>query len=637
MFKKVARIIIFGSIGLLIFGFLGYSIYEKEQGIYYSDGKKSILESLHYDVEILKDGNSFVKEQRTYEFIEGSFSRGFLEVEGGVDQVSVSVDGMDYQEIEKFDSNRPEGFFAVEPTGTKTRIEWYYRTVQSQTKIFEIKYRVKGATTFYNDCADYFQKYVSSDNVYKIKNLSVLVHLPEGASRDNTDIWAHGPSGGNIDYNDDNSVLLSMENVPSGRYVEARILMPNTVINSSQNRVDMNKYDELYQMENQAAEKSDKERMINGLISIITVIISSGLIIFPIFIGIKYRITTKRLKAEIEPKYYRDLPSNIFPAELDYLMNHYTGKTNISQQISSTLLDLINKGVIEGKVEVESGFIGKKKDTILTTPTMKWDDVSPHEKALLTFLFNIVGKKSKGKVSLREIKKFCSNKNTAKDAYKFYVDFGDKVKRIANGRNYFETERNATPKILTKYLFFSIALIILPIVLMNVIDILASSVIYFISIGALIGFLILVIFSGKVKPLLTQKGENQYALWNAFKSFLGDFTTFDKKELPELFMWEKYLVYASILGVAKKVIKQLYAKYPELTEINQDARLFYLINEGDYHKSYQSFNDIGGTIENALRDSVNIVSKASRGSGGGFSDGGSDSGGGAGGSSGGVD
>lgn len=631
MFKKL---ITFFVIALIIVVF-GYSIYENQAGIYNYNGKKSILKDLSYDVTINSDGSAMVVENRTYKFVKGEFSRGYIDIEGQADAVSVFEDGGMLNEIENFDDSRPTDTFAVESAGTNTRVEWYYRGTEGETKIFQINYRISGSATLYNDCADYFQKYVSGNNVYEIKNLNILVHLPQGANSENTEIWAHGPSGGDIYFLDDTNVALSMKNVPANRYIEARFLMPPDVLQVNDQKIAVDKYEELLSMENQASEKSDNERRINGIVNIISIFISIVIILLPISTIVKYRLKTKPLKPQMEPKYYRDLPANIYPAELDYLMNHYKGKINTSQQISATLLDLINKGFIKGEIIKGSGLV-KKKDTQFLKNMEVNKAVASHEKALMDFLFSKVGKDNK-QVTLKELKRYCSNKKTAKEAYKFYTDFENKVSQIVEKRKYFERERNTLPRSLIRFLFINIALMILPMILMNVVDELAGTPIYYISIAGFVSFLIVAFFGGKVRPLLTQLGEDQRALWKSFRNFLNDFTTFDKKELPELFMWEKYLIYATILGSAQKLLKQLYTKYPELANVSEDNNLFYLINDENYHSSYQSFNDIGSTIQDAMRDSIHIVSRASKGSGGGFSSGGNDAGGGAGGSSGGVD
>lgn len=632
MFKKFLIAIFLVFILFLI----GLGIYENQLGILSSDGKQSILQKLHYDITILPDGSALVEESRTYDFVEGEFSRGFLEVEGFVDQVTVFEDEVLYEQLDSLDSNRPEGYFAVEASELKTRIEWYYHVNDKESKNFKIKYRVPKVATLYNDCVDYFQKYVSSDNVYKIMSLSVNVNLPEGANSSNTKIWAHGPVGGKIEFDDDNTVKLAMKKVPPGEYIEARFLMPVDVLISTDSKISVDRYNELYEMESEASDTRDRETRFNGIILLIYLCLSGMIIILPIYSVAKYHIKLKRCKPELEPTYYRDLPYDLYPAELDYLMNHYSGKENTSLQISGTLLDLIYKGIIRAEVIANPGHFGKKTDTYFSNRFEKGTSVAKHEELLLNFLFKKVSG-GKNSFSLRDLKKYCSNKKTATIANQFFLDFKEKVKTQVNNRHYFEFERNAHPKSFKIYLITYILLMILPMILMNKIEVLTTTPIYYVSIASFIGFMIIAIFGGKVKKLLTQLGENQYALWKAFKNFLSDFTTFDKKELPELFMWEKYLVYATVLNVSQKLLKQLFARYPEITEMKNDSRLLYLLGSYNYQDAYSQLNDIGNVFHDAMKDTMNIASKASKGSGGGFSSGGSDSGSGAGGSSGGVD
>lgn len=630
MIKKIIVTVFFAFLLFLI----GFSAYEKQVGILYSDGKKSILKDLEYEVFIEADGSAKVEEIRTYEFIKGNFSRGFLDIEGMADQIMVYEENEPYILLDSVDSTRPEGYFAIETDGSKTHIEWYYDVHKKEIKKFKIEYRIPKVATQYNDCVDYFHKYVSSNNLYKIKNLSVIVHLPEGANSDNTHIWAHGPVGGWIDFRDDDTVELKMKNVPPDRYIEARFLMPVEVMIPTEQRIPIDRYNELFEMETKALEAREKSSRFNGIANLIIMGLSAIIILLPIISVIKYRVKLKRLKPRLEPDYLRDLPSSIYPAELDYLMNHYTEKENTSLQISGTLLDLIHKGLVKAEIIASNGMLSKKEDTAFTFVTQK--NAAKHEHLLLEFLFNKVGE-GRTTITLSELKKYCKNKKTAKEAYQFYLNFKQKVESQVKNRNYFENKRNQHPKSFKVYLILYIVLMILPMILMNKVVALSSIPIYYLSIASFVGFMMIAVFGGKVKRLLTQIGEDQFALWKAFKHFLSDFTTFEQKELPELFMWEKYLVYATVLNVSQKLIKQLYARYPEIIEAKEDMRLFYLFNNTNYQYAYDRLNVISDVMNDAMRDSINLVSKASRKSGSDFSGGGSDAGSGAGGSSGGVD
>ena len=50
------------------------------------------------------------------------------------------------------------------------------------------------------------------------------------------------------------------------------------------------------------------------------------------------------------------------------------------------------------------------------------------------------------------------------------------------------------------------------------------------------------------------------------KNFLEEFSRIDDKTAIEVNMWEYYLIYAQILGIADKVAKQFEKLYPELLE-----------------------------------------------------------------------
>ena len=54
------------------------------------------------------------------------------------------------------------------------------------------------------------------------------------------------------------------------------------------------------------------------------------------------------------------------------------------------------------------------------------------------------------------------------------------------------------------------------------------------------------------------------------KKFLVEFSSIDQKETLEVHIWEEYLMFAYLFGIADKVAKQLKKLYPELLEQNQN-------------------------------------------------------------------
>ena len=94
----------------------------------------------------------------------------------------------------------------------------------------------------------------------------------------------------------------------------------------------------------------------------------------------------------------------------------------------------------------------------------------------------------------------------------------------------------------------------------------------------------------------------------------------DKREVPELILWEKYLVYACVFGNAEKVLKQLKVVYPEFSndDYMRNTAYFYLMTHTDFNNSF--VKSIDSSMARAYQSSVAASSSSSGGGyGGGFS------------------
>jgi len=131
-------------------------------------------------------------------------------------------------------------------------------------------------------------------------------------------------------------------------------------------------------------------------------------------------------------------------------------------------------------------------------------------------------------------------------------------------------------------------------------------------------------------------GNELFTKWKAFKKFLTDFSGMDDYPIPSVTVWEHYLVYATVLGVADKVMDQLKVKLPaeEITR-SRSSFLYSGYNSRDYY--YRSLSNrfktsFASAAVNSHRTVVTYnVSKLSSGGGGGGFGGGSSGGGGGGG------
>lgn len=609
--------------------------------IFFAEGNnKYSFDHLHYEVQMLADGDAIVSEERTYTYKKGDFTRGYFELEDGVEDIVVYEKDRQFQLLPNFDENRPEGYYAFEKQGNITRLEWYIKATGGETRTFIIKYKVKNVTTLYKDCAIYFQKFLSEKNTADIKKVTVAVQLVPNANKDNTLIWGHGPSNGKLEFDKENSnkVIFEISNIPVNNYVEARFVLDRNLMTGSKYVQDTDIRDFVINEETEAAKEADINNRIAGISTFIAYLISAFLIIFPIVLRIKKREHFTRFTAEITPDYYRDIPENIPPAVLDKLFGYYGRGGNLTNQISGTFIDMIYRNIIKVSYEQK----GRKTETFisLVKKEFKPNEITEFEGSLIKFFFTDIAQ-GREYVSLNEIKKFCKKKKNATYTSQMLNSFSRKLDVLWKKYNYVEYKKNIVPRAFLVIVMSSLAVVVVIFTLFTKKVVPLFSGAYLILIfGASLSFVITLIVS-RSKKMLNQRGENSLALWKAFYKFLNDFTLFDEKELPELFMWERYLVYATVLGIAEKVLKELKLRYPQLNDESfiRNNMVFFSAISSTNMSPISGLNDITSSIESAVRNAQNVVSSlsssSSKGSGGGFSSGGSSGGSGSGGSTGG--
>ncbi len=131
-------------------------------------------------------------------------------------------------------------------------------------------------------------------------------------------------------------------------------------------------------------------------------------------------------------------------------------------------------------------------------------------------------------------------------------------------------------------------------------------------------------YSNKLKPFtighLTDTGQRYLAEIAGFKKYLEEFSLLDEHELNAAAVWQDYMVWAVLLGVADKVIKELRALYPERMEEWDMYDRHVIVTRGYYHGMYASMRSREQEME--AQRAGGSGGRASFGGGGGFSGGG---------------
>ena len=494
----------------------------------------------------------------------------------------------------------------------------YYKA-ENEKVAFLIEYTLEDMVVLHEDVAELYFAILSEDFEDSIEDLQIRVNLPKEDSSNNFRIWTHGDLTANIDFLNRSSFLTTVKKTYANTAIDVRTTFDASLMNRSLVRktTEEKALDQIIAVEeeraqaaNQARETAKKNMTITYIICAIYIVI---IISWWIYVYIRF---DREYKSTFTLKYNREFIEDYNVEVVDYLMNH-----NITPNaMSASILNLIYKKNI--KVE-EIPSEKKKKEKNYRFSLINRDKASDTEDVLLDFLFETVGKDNT--FTTEELKKYASGTTTFGNFQKSYTNWQNCARKDGERQNF--CEKNGLPIVSSIFLLL-IALIIVCYV--SYLDVYSVMVIIVMTLSLV--FLIYALFIRK----RTKKGNEDYVRWKAFKNFLEDFGRFDIKELPEIALWEKYLVYATVFGLADQVEKAMNVKISELPE---GTMSMYYPSYVDFHIAHMVSHSINNSFtsnQTAISNSRIASSRGSSGSGfggggslgGGFGGGGGVSGGG---------
>lgn len=532
-----------------------------------------------------------------------------------VDEVSFDTFKEDFDLFNQVDyaQNGEKGKYILTNMTNGLRVRMYYSTSNKSTA-FLIKYTLEDVGISHGDCVEYYWNFIG-DFEDEINDLQIRVSFPESVSKEDFHWWFHGALTGNSDMDSNSSVLGSVKKVEMLEDISFRVLLPKSMFeNNSFSKVDSSNVKE-------SIIASEDEIVANDLATIkrnkaifytfeyLCIGYYIALVVLWIYVYKKY---DKERKPKFVGEYNREFIDDYNVEVIDYLMKQQI----TSNAMSASIMNLIYKKNIEAEklVEEKNGYKFTLKNR---------DNLNETENYLVDFLFTTVG--SDNTFTTKQLKKYASSTHTCDKFMSSYTKWQKKVIEDGKKEAFYDNLGGR----------FGYGLIML----------LIAFIIYFFGTYVflvenillhtlIISAIIFIIYIACIKRK-SEKGIEHYARWKAFKKFLEDFGTFDTKELPEIILWERYLVYATIFGLADKVEKAMNVKIKEL-EISDSSY---------YGNTYVYVHDLGissvinNAVNSAYRGAQNTISRESAnasggsfgGHGGGFSSGGGFGGGGGGG------
>lgn len=573
-----------------------------------SDGSMNVKEI--WDISI-NDTNTLYK---TFETDSSKYS--------GIDDVSVKeiTDGQEtyFIQDDAWSYHAPKNhYYGTENSDGDFEIGWGVSLEnKSAIRQYEISYTVNDAITKYNDYAELYWQFVGRDFEVDANKITGTIYLPENVSnQDDIKVWGHTKAlNGTIYATGTNKIEFELNKFRSGTYVEVRTLFPSNQIINTKRVKNRNILETAISEETEWADKANEERArqewIEKNIGRIIKIVFFGVNALLIFIytkkAIKYKKTLKELnkyKPTVDYEYFREIPDeNATPGEASLIINDYydiSNQTYFGKIFSATMLDLALKGYIELNQE------GTKKNNV-NIKVLKQDgeNLKTDEKLILKFILAAC-KNSDNVITLKELEKYITNHPTNIESLILRVASSAKT-QLVNEKILDNDNEKLYKKYKEKQSMYIVATIFS-----------ICFTFMFLTIPAII-FIYNAVITGKIAKrinVLTQKGVDSKAQWKGLKKFMMNFSMLDKREVPELVIWEKYLVYATAFGIADKVIKQLKIVYPNFEEMTNDFATYSCMR-------MMMTTNFSSSFSNAISSSISSAYSSGSGSGGGFSGGG---------------
>ena len=353
---------------------------------------------------------------------------------------------------------------------------------------------------------------------------------------DTIDVWGYGNYGGTAYVYDGYIEMQSDGRLDTDEYMTILVKFPLGTFNTSNKLTD--DFEHYYNMAEDGAE-SYSEGGLSFFSTVLFVIFIMFCNIIPILLIIfivsktsntysklgtfKYGTEGKTISKDVP--YFRDIPckNDIFRAYyIGYRYNIIKKKTDL---LGAIILKWLKNGMIRIE-EKETGLIFKKENTVIVLTETDPEMISePKEKELFHMLYDA---SKDGYLESKEFEKWCS-KSYSKILTWFDTIIENQQRKLVEEGIIEETEK-VTLKIFKEKIYTA-------------------------------------------TPELKQEAIELAGL----KRYLDEYTLIKDREAIEVKLFEEYLIFAQIMGIAKKVAKQFKDIYPEIIEQSSYSSYDYIL------------------------------------------------------------
>lgn len=448
-----------------------------------------------------------------------------------------------------------------------------FNETENGTTYFYIEYLLGNVVVLHEDIAEVYFNFINPTFNNSIKKYKLRLILPNGTF-DNIYLWSHSPNSKiSIVKNEENGLnyggYLELDNVSSYTKVDIRTLFPKDLIDENHyflkksneyalNLIKLLEDGDIPEPEIIVETPSLSKYLVNGT-SIFYIIITVCIIIY---VHIKY---DRELKSRFKGPYSKEIIEDYDISHIEYLFR----KNITGLSFSSSIINMIYKKNINCK-ELDNDDLELK--------LIKTENLNSRELEIVKLLFNVIGNNKL--VTLENIKESAST--LGNEFINAYYNWKQNLINDYTKEKFFEENKDIK-------LFFSLYS------LLGIMVILIHMSIRMFSISTFIVFVITIIYIIYIVSFTkkTRKGRELYAKWKCFSKYIRHFKKLNQKNLPDLKMWEKYLVYSNVFGLTKSLSEDMNSLLSELNNVE------YIGFNPNFYKSLSS--KINNTISTSLR------------------------------------
>ncbi len=548
---------------------------------------------INEDLYVQSDGSIHVVEKIHYNF-QGTFHgiNRYIPLNGSqqLTNVNVTTDGA-YSTFQVLDQNSTKDIKVyLYSDAAKTQ------PINGGDVTITISYDLFNVMKFFNDVAELQYMLVPNKWQVDIGQVIANIHLN---SNQGVQYWLNPPYYNKSAVWQGNTLTVTSDPVPKGKYYEIRMAIPKDQFVASPTHGIIINQDGLAQMQQIQNDYLNSLNFRTNIYYMVSVLLFLALFV-PLIIYFRFG---REPKIDYQAEYERDIPTDDPPAMVNAIcgpgFSKKIGEPDMDG-FKATIMDLINRKYLimeneplEEKDKEGYGLVGSMY--LRYVPKKHPSGLKNFEKDIINFLTEF--ENDAGLISLDAISDNLSVRETAKSFRNTYLNWKDNIKTTFLN----DTELN---KFFNKrgdsYLkaFGGIALIAAAFVFfLSMADsIPAASIATVMSVVLGVVAIISLILPQKIGGQWTTYGEEYDAKWHNFKKYIQDFSLMKEYPPESIVIWNKYLVYATALGAADAVRKAMELNVPPAELDGSDLYMFH------YYGGYMLLNsafDTGMTTASA--------------------------------------